>query len=81
MDPRRLSQGADLLRLSTLGLTFVLCNFAGAGLGWLAVRYLGVGGWAVMVGLFFGILAGAWTVYEQVRATLGRKPPKGPDRQ
>ena len=32
----KLSNGANLLRLSTLGITFVICTFVGLGLGLLA---------------------------------------------
>ena len=44
MDKGKLSTGANLLRLSTLGINFVLCTFAGLGLGWLAHKYLHLGG-------------------------------------
>jgi ATP synthase protein I len=58
MDKGKLSASADLLRLSTLGLNFVLCNFAGVGIGWLLSHYCGVGDWVVIAGLFLGIVAG-----------------------
>lgn len=43
MDKRKLSAGADLLRLSTLGINFALCVFAGVALGWAAERWLHLG--------------------------------------
>lgn len=56
MDKGKLSSGADLLRLSTLGINFVGCTFAGLGLGWLAKRFLHLGDWVIVVGLVFGVL-------------------------
>jgi F0F1-type ATP synthase assembly protein I len=56
MDKGKLPTGASLLRLSTLGINFVLCTFAGLGLGWLAKRFLHLGDGAVVAGLVFGII-------------------------
>ncbi len=82
MDQGKLSTGAHLLRLSTLGFNLVLCTFAGVALGWLARKFLGLGDWVLMVGFFFGIFAGFWTVYEQLRSLAaggpGSKEPPAP---
>lgn len=57
MDKGKLSTGAILLRLSTLGINFVLCTFAGLGLGLLAKKFLHLGDWVVVGGLVFGIVS------------------------
>ena len=78
MDPGRLSEASHLLRLSTLGISLVLCSFVGLGLGWAARRFLGTGDWSLLAGLALGIAAGAWTAYEQVKPLLGAPKKKGP---
>ena len=77
MDKEKLSTGADLLRLSTLGINFVLCTFAGLGLGWLAQKYLHLGGWAVMAGFLFGVIASYVTLFKDLKS-LRQGPPKPP---
>ena len=77
MDKGKLSSSANLLRLSTLGINFALCIFAGLGLGWLLKRYLHLGDWVMMAGFFTGILAGFFTLMEALKS-LNRPPPKPP---
>jgi len=76
MDKGKLSNSANLLRLSTLGINFVLCTFAGLGLGWLAKRFLHLGDWVMMAGLFLGVIASYWVLIEDLKAL--REGPKKP---
>jgi F0F1-type ATP synthase assembly protein I len=77
MDKGKLSNSADLLRLSTLGLTFVGCTFAGLFIGWLLNKYLHLGEWVIVVGLFFGIVTSYLVLIEDLKALNRdqRKPP------
>lgn len=77
MDKGKLSSGADLLRLSTLGINFALCAFVGLFLGWLLKRALHLGDWVTMAGFFIGILAGFFTLVQTLRS-LNRRPPPPP---
>ncbi len=78
MDKGKLSAGADLLRLSTLGLNFVLCTFAGFGLGLLLHKYLHWGEWVIMVGFLFGVAASYVILFEDLKSLGGpKKPPPG----
>ncbi len=77
MDKGKLSSSANLLRLSTLGINFVFCTFAGVGLGWLAKRFLHWGDWAILAGFFFGIIASYTVLLEDLKA-LRENPPKPP---
>jgi len=43
----------------------------------MADHFLGWGGLSVMAGLFFGIVAGGWTCYEQLKPLLAKSPRKG----
>jgi F0F1-type ATP synthase assembly protein I len=74
MDPRKLSTGADLVRLSVLGLNFSLSIFVGAGLGWGAMRLFNLGSWAFIVGMLLGIVASYVLLFEDLRAL---NHPKG----
>ena len=76
MDKGKLSQGADLLRLSTLGINFVLCTFAGLGLGLLAHKFFHWGNWVIMAGFVFGVIASYVVLFEDLK-NLGQ-PPKPP---
>ena len=76
MDKGKLSQGADLLRLSTLGISFVLCTFAGLGLGLLAHKFFHWGGWVIMVGFLFGVIASYVILFEDFKNLS--QPPKPP---
>lgn len=77
MDKGKLSTSANLLRLSTLGINFVLSTFVGLGLGWLAKRYLHLGDWVMMAGFFFGVVAGYLGLVEAVKSLNqdSKKPP------
>jgi F0F1-type ATP synthase assembly protein I len=77
MDKGKLPAGANLLRLSTLGINFVLCTFAGLGIGWLLNRFLHLGDWVVMAGFIFGIITSYVLLIENLRALNrdSRKPP------
>ena len=77
MDKGKLSEGADLLRLSTLGITFVFCTFAGLGLGLLAHKYLHWGEWVIMVGFLFGVVTSYTILFEDLK-TLSPGPKKPP---
>jgi|HubBroStandDraft_5_1064220.scaffolds.fasta_scaffold204952_1 F0F1-type ATP synthase assembly protein I len=77
MDKGKLSTGANLLRLSTLGINFVLCTFAGLGLGWLFKRFLHLGDWVMMAGFFFGVLTSYFILFQDLKA-LGRDQRKPP---
>lgn len=76
MDKEKLSTSANLIRVSTLGINFVLCTFLGVGLGWLARKYMHLGDWVIFVGLFFGIVTAYFTVYESLKEL--RSAMKGP---
>jgi F0F1-type ATP synthase assembly protein I len=77
MDKEKLSTGANLLRLSTLGINFAFCTFAGLGLGWILKKFLHLGDWVMMAGFFFGIAASYFVLIEDLRALNARskKPP------
>ncbi len=77
MDPRKLSTGANLLRISTLGLNFVFCTFAGLGLGWVLQYFFHLGDWVMMAGLFLGIITSYIVLFEDLKALNRdmRKPP------
>ena len=77
MDKEKLSAGANLLRLSTLGINFVFCTFAGFGLGWAARNYFHLGDWAVMAGFFFGVIASYVLLFEDLKS-LSRNEKKPP---
>ncbi len=66
MDPERVSLGAHLYRLSTLGITVAFCIFLGLGLGMLARKYLGWGNGAVLVGILLGVLAGFYEMVHEL---------------
>lgn len=78
MDKRKLSEGANLLRLSSLGITFVLCTFAGLGLGLLLRRFFHCPNWVVIVCLLFGIITSYVILFEDLMALQkeDQKPPK-----
>jgi hypothetical protein len=80
MDQRKLSTGANLLRLSTLGINFVLCTFAGLGLGLLVKKFLHMDGyWVVLVGFLFGVIASYFVLFEDLRSlNSGPKKPTPP---
>ena len=78
MDKGKLSTGANLLRLSTLGINFVLCTFAGLGLGWLLKKFLHLGDWVMMVGFFFGIFTSYFILFQDLKilnSSNQKKPP------
>jgi hypothetical protein len=66
MDPRKISVGAHLYRLSTLGITVAFCIFLGLGLGVLARKYLGGGDGAVLIGILVGVLAGFYQMVHEL---------------
>jgi F0F1-type ATP synthase assembly protein I len=78
MDQEKFSTGANLLRVSTLGINFVLCTFLGVFLGWGAQKLFHLGNWAIFAGLFFGIITAYVTVYESIKKL--RPLPKGPSK-
>ncbi len=74
MDKGKLSTSANLLRLSTLGINFVLTTFLGAGAGWLLNRYLHWGPWVIIAGLLVGIFASYYLMIADIREIS--LPPK-----
>ena len=68
MDKGNLSTSANLLRLSTVGLNFVFCTFAGLLLGLGAKKLLHLGDWVVIVGVLFGIVASYVTLFRDLKA-------------
>lgn len=79
MDKGKLSTGSSLLRLSTLGINFVLCTFAGLGLGLLAKKFLHLGDWVVVVGLVFGVIASYVVLFQDLKS-LDKKDGENPPR-
>ena len=77
MDKEKLSTSANLLRLSTLGINFVLCTFAGVGLGFLAKKWFELGDGAVLAGFFFGVITSYVVLYKDLKI-LTRDNPKAP---
>lgn len=78
MDKRKLSTGANLLRLSTIGLNFVFCTFAGLGLGWLARRIFHLGDWVMIAGLLFGVFTSYVVLFQDLKALTKdtEEPPR-----
>jgi len=68
MDKGKLSTSANLLRLSTLGISFVLCTFLGLGLGLLTRKLFHLGDWVIIVGLLFGIVSSYVVLFEDLKA-------------
>jgi len=79
MDKEKLSTSAHLLRLSTLGINFVLCTFAGLVLGWVIQKLFHWGEWVRIVGLFFGVVAGYVAFFKELKVLQRRS--KGPPPQ
>jgi len=75
MDKRGLSTSANLLRLSTLGINFVLCTFAGLGLGWVFKKLFHLGDWVMIVGLLFGVVTSYVVLFKDLK-TLNQNPKK-----
>lgn len=74
MDKGKLSTSANLLRLSTLGINFVLTTFLGAGAGWLLNHYLHWGPWVIIAGLLLGVFSSFYLVIADIREIS--PPPK-----
>lgn len=61
---KRLSETVrELGALSTVGFSFVLAIFLGAGFGWLLDRWMGTSPWMFFVFFVFGLIAGVINVY------------------
>ena len=58
-------------------MNFVLCTFAGLGLGWLLDHFFHWGTWIILVGFFFGIVTSYFILIQDIKA-LNRVPPKPP---
>ena len=76
MDKRKLSTGANLLRLSTLGLNFALSIFVGLFLGWGINKLFHWGPWVIIAGMLLGIVTSYVVLIEDLKAlnsTSGNK--------
>jgi hypothetical protein len=67
LDKGKLSTGANLLRLSTLGLNLALSIFAGLALGWGAQKIFHCGDWIMLVGTLLGIVAGYYGLFNDIK--------------
>ncbi len=74
MDPRKLSTGANLLRLSTLGLNFALSIFVGLFLGWGLNRLFHWGTWVIVVGMILGVVSSYVLLFEDLKKL--NEPPQ-----
>ena len=72
-DPSAMARG---FRLSTELVAGVL---AGAALGWLLDRWLGISPWGLIVFLLLGFAAGVLNVMRAAGVTKGSMGPKAPD--
>ncbi|MCI0547986.1 MAG: AtpZ/AtpI family protein [Candidatus Rokubacteria bacterium] len=64
----RQSSWRGVARYANLGATLVMCLVIGLAGGYWADRWLGTAPWLVMVGLGFGIAAGARVFYQAIQA-------------
>ena len=76
MDKRGLSTGANLLRLSSLGISFALCTFVGLLLGWGLKEIFHLGDWVMLAGLLLGVLSSYVLLFEGLKEA--RRDPKKP---
>ena len=60
----------ELGALSTVGFSFVLAIFLGAGFGWLIDRWLGTEKVFFLIFFVFGVIAGVLNVYRTARKFL-----------
>lgn len=67
MDPRKLSTGANLLRLSTLGINFALSIFVGLFLGWGINRLFHWGNWVIVAGMVLGIISSYVLLFQDLK--------------
>jgi F0F1-type ATP synthase assembly protein I len=56
--------------VGTVGLSFVLAIFIGAGAGYFLMTRFGFGSWAFFLGFAFGVAAGVLNVYRTARRFL-----------
>jgi F0F1-type ATP synthase assembly protein I len=77
MDKRGLSTGANLLRLSSLGISFALCTFVGLLLGWGLKKLFHLGDWVMLAGLFLGVVSSYTLLIEGLKESRrdAKKPP------
>ena len=73
MDKGKLSTGANLLRLSTLGINFSLSFFAGLGMGWGVKKLFHTGDWVIFVGMLVGIVGSYFLLIGDLKSL---QPPK-----
>jgi F0F1-type ATP synthase assembly protein I len=68
MDQRKLSTGANLLRLSTLGMNFALSIFVGLFMGWGVHKLFHLGNWVIMAGMILGIISSYVLLFQDLKA-------------
>jgi F0F1-type ATP synthase assembly protein I len=68
MDQRKLSTGANLLRLSTLGMNFALSIFAGLFIGWGINKLFHWGSWVIVAGMILGVISSYVLLFQDIKA-------------
>jgi F0F1-type ATP synthase assembly protein I len=68
MDQRKLSTGANLLRLSTLGMNFALSIFVGLFMGWGVHKLFHLGNWVIIAGMILGIISSYVLLFQDLKA-------------
>jgi F0F1-type ATP synthase assembly protein I len=76
MDPRKLSTGAHLVRVSLIGLNFVISILVGLALGWGVQQLWHWGHWVIIVGILLGIVTGYYLLFDDLRK-LNAQSEKG----
>jgi F0F1-type ATP synthase assembly protein I len=67
MDQRKLSTGANLLRLSTLGMNFALSIFVGLFMGWGVHKLFHWGNWVIVAGMILGVISSYVLLFQDLK--------------
>ena len=67
MDQRKLSTGANLLRLSTLGMNFALSIFVGLFIGWGVHKLFHLGNWVIVAGMILGVVSSYVLLFQDLK--------------